>query len=182
MIAMTVATVILCATLAFINFSSVSMSGITAQANVNEQAATALQMMQSRARTATSVSNDATGSILTLGFDDNYNVDSNGDGLAYNDTDHIEQFKIVGTSTNVLNSTNSLIYISTNGYQQVLIPTGLVKLPGRNVFTVTNAATTLIRFAVVDGYAPDRYQAIDIHSTAVILNRTVATNVIAIIY
>ena len=167
--------------MAFINFAAVSMSAITAQSNVNEQAANAIQFFQSRARVATSVSNDSAGTILTMGFDDNYNADSDGDSLAYNDRDHVETFQIVGASTNILSSTNSLVYTTTNGFRKVLIPSGVCKLPGRNIFTVTNTSTVLLRFAIVDTYALDRYQSIDIQSTAVILNRRLATNIISIL-
>jgi Tfp pilus assembly protein PilW len=181
MVAMAISTMILGVVMAFINFASMTMSGITAQSAVNEQAAGALQLIQNRARLATMVTNDNSGSTLTFGFDDNYGVDSNGDKLPYNDTDHLEKFRVIGTSTNLATSTNSLVYISANGYQKVLIPTGVCKLPGRNIFTVTNQATALIRFAVVDTYARNRYQSIDIQSAAVILNRRFSTNTITIL-
>lgn len=162
-------------------FASVSMSGITAQSELNDQVGRALAVIQSRARFATSISNDASGSTITMGFDDNYNVDSDGDTLPYNDKNHFESFQFVGTSTNIASSTNSLVYLSTNGYRKVLIPTGVIKLPGQNIFTVTNNGTALIRFAVVDILALDRYQSVDIQGTAVILNRRSSTNFIAII-
>jgi hypothetical protein len=130
------------------------------------------------------VSNDASGNVLTLAFDDNTSVDSNADGKTYNDRDHFEQFKFVGVngSTNTV-STNLLVYVpdtaATN--QQVLIPAGVHNLPGYNIFTVTNGSTIVIRFGIVDGYGPDRFQTVDIQGTAVPLNRSFSTNVISIL-
>ncbi len=167
--------------MSFISFATITMSGITAQSTINDQAAHAIALLQSRARIATSVSNDASGTTMTLTFDDNYQLDSSGDKLPYNDKDHVESFKMVGSSTNLLSSTNSLIYTGSNGLPRVLIPTGVCKLPGRNVFTVTNTDTVLIRFGIVDGYAEDRYQAIDIQTTTVLLNRRSLTNYISIL-
>ncbi len=181
MLASGIVVMILAAAMSFISFASTTMSGITAQSNINEQAANAISLLQSRARIATSVSNDASGNTVTLTFDDDYNVDSSGDKLAYNDKDHIESFKMVGSSTNLQASTNSFIYIGTNGMQRVLIPTGVCKLPGRNLFTVTNGGTVLIRFGIVDGYSEDRFQAIDIQTAAVLLNRRSLTNYISIL-
>ncbi len=181
MVAGTVAVMILAGAMSFINFTSVTMSGITAQSTLNDQAADAVQLLQSRARVATSVSNNPAGDTVYLGFDDNYDVDSNGDKLPYNDADHIEQFQFLGTSTSIQSSTNILVYTSTNGAMRVLIPTGVCKLPGRNIFTVTNKATLLIRFAVVDTYARDRFQSIDIQSACVLMNRRTSTNIISIL-
>ena len=176
-----IAVLILAGAVSFINFASVTMSGITAQTTINDQAANAVQFFQSRARSATSVTNDVTGNIVILGFDDDYETDSDGDKLTYNDRDHFETFAVIGTSTNLQSSTNSLVYTSTNGYKKILIPSGVCKLPQQKVFNVTNSATVLIRFGVVDTYARDHYQSIDIQTTAVLLNRRALTNFISIL-
>ncbi len=176
-----ISVLILTGAISFINFASITMSGITAQSTINDQAANAVQLFQSRARIATSVSNDATGTIVTLRFDDDYETDSDGDKVPYNDLNHLETFAMIGTSADLQSSTNSLVYTSTNGYQKILIPSGVSPLPGQWVFTVTNGATVLVRFGVVDTYARDRYQSIDMQTTAVLLNRRVLTNYIAIL-
>src|ERR1041385_4959311 len=170
MVACAIAVMILAGAMTFMNFAGISMSGITTQSTVNDQAAQALQFIQSRVRTATAVSNDTSGTVLFLGFDDNYGKDSNTNGLAYDDVDHFDRFEVIGSSTNVQSSTNKLVYIPATGAQKVLIPTGVCKLPNRRIFPVTNSATILIRFAIVDSYANDRYQSIDIQSIAVPLN------------
>ena len=167
--------------LVFTTFASVNISGITSQSNLNDKAANALQMIQDHARVATLVSNNASGTILTLGFDNDYLVDSDGDTIAYNDANRFETFAIVGTSTDILNSTNKLVFTNTNGVSNTLVSQGVVNFPGNKYFLVTNKATALIRFSVVDNFSLDRYQTVDIQSTAVLLNRRSTTNLIAIL-
>jgi hypothetical protein len=168
----------------FFQFAALSMSGATSQALINQRAGNAIEFIQNRVRLATFVSNDASGNVLSLAFDDNRAVDSDTDGKAYNDRDHYEQFMFAGvnSSTNTT-STNMLIYIAdtANTNQRVLIPGGVHNLPGFNIFTVTNSSTIVIRFGIVDGYGADRYQSVDIQATAVPLNRSFTTNVITIL-
>jgi Tfp pilus assembly protein PilW len=170
--------------MAFMWFCGLGISGVTAQALSNQRAGNAAEFIQSRARFAVSASNDSSGNVLTLGFDDNPNADTDGNGNPYDDRDHFERFQFIGLNGSATNSTtNSLIYIPNirNTNQQVLIPTGVRNLPGYKIFTVTNSATTILRFGVVDGYGPDHFQSIDIQTTAVPLNRPATTNVIAIL-
>jgi Tfp pilus assembly protein PilW len=159
-----------------------SLSSSNAQANINSQGGYSLALIQSRVRLATLISNDVSGNILTLGFDDNPLVDSNGDGIPYNDQDHFERFKIlnIGT-TNAI--TNALFYYSdtTLTNYRVLISAGITNLPGWQAFTVTNKATVLIRLSIVDQYAGDYYQCLDLQGAAVSLNRQASTNVVAIL-
>jgi hypothetical protein len=184
MVATSIGALVVGATMMFLYTSSITASGVTAQALCNQKAGYAMEFLKSRAQLAVCVSNDASGNTLTMGFDDDPTVDSDHDGIAYNDRDHFERFQFVGTNgTALVSSTNSLIYISdiTQTNRRVLIPSGVRNLPGYQIFTVTNLATTIIRFGVVDTYGRDRYQSIDIQATAVPLNRPVATNFIGII-
>lgn len=184
MVASAIGLMVTAGAMAFFQFAGISISGAAAQSVLNQRAGNTIEFIQSRARLATFVSNDASGNVLTLAFDDNTSVDSNADGKTYNDRDHFEQFKFVGVngSTNTV-STNLLVYVpdtaATN--QQVLIPAGVHNLPGYNIFTVTNGSTIVIRFGIVDGYGPDRFQMVDIQGTAVPLNRSFSTNVISIL-
>lgn len=170
------------------------LSSSTSQCELNWQGGYALQMIQNRVRLATLVSNDSTGNILTIGLDDNPLVDSNGDGIPWNDQDHYEQFIVTNTaSTNVTTNftiisgstgTNMLIYIPDTRYSSnrtVLISSGVRNLPGWNIFTVTNAATVLIRYGITDTYTNDYYESYEIKGCAVALNRKVATNTISIL-
>jgi type II secretory pathway pseudopilin PulG len=184
MVASSIGLLITAGAIVFFQFAGVSMSGATSQSLINQRAGNTIEFIQSRARLATFVSNDASGNTLSLAFDDNTSVDSDGDGRAYNDRDHYERFQFVGVngSTNST-STNSLVYIPdiTSTNLQVLIPSGVHNLPGFNIFTVTNGSTIVVRFSIVDGYGPDRYQTVDIQGTAVPLNRSSSTNVVSIL-
>jgi hypothetical protein len=95
--------------------------------------------------------------------------------------DHFERFQFIGSNGTNNYAGNKLIYIAdiSKSNQVVLIPTGVRNLPGYPIFTVTNSATTIIRFGIVDGYGRDHFQSIDIQSMAVPLNRPKATNIIA---
>ncbi|HZQ46937.1 MAG TPA: hypothetical protein VFC07_08000 [Verrucomicrobiae bacterium] len=179
MIAATLALLVIMATMDFLGVALRALSGTTAQSVLNGQAGNTIEKIQSRVRLATLVSNNASGTVLTMGFDDNPLVDSNGDGVAWNDQDHYEQFQI-----RTSNGTNSLIYIpntaSTNNYV-VLVKSGIRALPGWQYFTVTNLSTALIRFSILDTYTNDYYQSVEIQGAAVSLNRKSVTNSVSIL-
>jgi Tfp pilus assembly protein PilW len=183
MVSSSIALLIMGGVMIFLQFGGTYISGITAQSAINQQAGNAIEFIQMRARLATSVS--ASSNTLTLSFDDNPAVDSDGDGTTYNDKDHFERFQFVGVNgnTNTI-STNRLVYIpdvAAPANQRVLIPAGVHNLPGYSIFTVTNQSTVIIRFSIADGYVADHYQGIDIQATAVPLNRPIATNFVTII-
>ena len=185
MVAAGIMMLVLAGAVSFIYFSAIAVSGVTAQTVINQRAGNVIEFIQSRIRFATSISNDVTGNILTLGFDDNYAVDSDGDKITYDDKDHYERFQFISNnSTNALNcSTNTLVYYpninsSTN---QTLISAGVRNLPGYKNFIVTNSVIVIVRFGVVDNYSRDHYQAIDIQGTGVSLNRVRTNNILSII-
>jgi len=184
MIASTLGLMVLAAGYSFLYFTLRAMSGVSAQSVMNQKGAGALEYIQSRARFATYMSTSASGNTLTLGFDDNYNVDSDGDGKTYDDKNHYEQFKFIGTnSTNVLAcATNQLVYIpnTNSSYQRVLISSGVRNLPGFKVFSTANTVITVIRFGIADPKASDHYQAVDMQGSAVSLNRPLTKSVITI--
>lgn len=169
----------------FMSFAGVSFSGITAQNVACGRAGSAIELIQSRMRFATTVSNNASGNILTLGFDDNYSVDSDGDGKPYNDKNHFERFMFQGVNTTnaAACSTNRLVYVPNiaSANSRVLVPKGLRNLPRYNIFTITNQAIAIIRFGIVDVNNRDRYQAVEIQGTAVSLNRPSTTNFVGIL-
>jgi hypothetical protein len=184
MVAASIALLVMGAAMAFMFFAGISVSGITAQSVVNQQAGNTIEFIQSRARLATSISVNASGTKLTLGFDDDPLTDSDGDGKAYNDRDHYEQFRFVGVAgTGTTISTNHLVYLAnTNSTaSQVLIPAGVRNLPNFNIFNLSNTTEVVVRFGVFDRYSKDHYQGIDIQTTAYPLNRPAATNFISIL-
>jgi hypothetical protein len=171
--------------LIFMNFARLAASGIMAQAMVSDTAARTIAHMKDRIRLATSITVDATGNILTLGFDDNYNVDSDGDGNLYNDQDHYEVFQFTGTNgtNSATASSNSLIYTPKVGVSgsKVLVSSGIRNLPGYNIFTLANPGAVIIRFGVVDTYTRDRFQSIDIQATCLSMNRPASSSTIGVI-
>jgi Tfp pilus assembly protein FimT len=172
------------AAVGFTMLATRSFSGTVTQSTLNAQAGYLMEFIQLRARVAIRISLDASGNSLTLSFDDDTSVDSDNDGTAYNDQDHQEEF-VVRDSDGQLATTrdNSLIYrpkIGTAG-EQVLIPSGIRRLPNRNFFTVTNGSAVLVNFGIVDSYARDYYQAIEIQGTVLPLNRTLSTNFVSVL-
>lgn len=172
------------AALVFMNFARVSVSGVMAQAKISDSAARALAYMRSRIRIATSITADASGNTLTLGFDDDYSTDSNGDGVTYNDQDHYETFQFIGTNgTNSETAlSNRLVYTPKVGVagSKDLLSSGLRNLPGYNIFWVPYPGTVVMRFGVVDSITRDRFQGIDIQATGLSLNRPASSSVVGI--
>ena len=175
----------LAACFAFLTRAGRAISGVVTQSVLNERAGYALEYMQSRIRTCTWMTNDSTGNSLILAFDDNYNVDSSGDKVAYNDRDHYEMFKFVGVNTtNALNATTNKIvyYANTNSAAfKTLISSGVRSLPGFKIFTITNNVIAVIRYGLGDSYTNDFFQAVDVQATGVSLNRQIVTNMISIL-
>ena len=132
-----------------------------------------------------SVATDSTGNTLTLGFDDDFQTDSDGEGSPYNDQDHYETFKFTGTNgtSAATSSSNRLIYTPKVGVaaSSVLVPFGVRNLPGYNIFTVPIPGTVVIRFGVVDSATRDRFQSVDIQATGVSLNRPASSSVVGVL-
>ena len=173
-VAMGAATIVLGCAVGFFFFARISASGIMAQTRVSDQSAHALVYMQSRIRVASSVAVDSTGNTLTLGFDDNPLVDSDGDGITWNDKDHYETFQFHGTNgtNSATAASNTLIYtpkVGVNG-SVVLVSAGVRNLPGNNIFALDSNNAVVINFGVVDTNTRDRFQAIEIQGRAVPIN------------
>jgi prepilin-type N-terminal cleavage/methylation domain-containing protein len=185
MVASAIALMVLAAGYSFLSFALKAMAGASAQTVLNNKGGTAIEFIEARARFATYMATSTSGNTLTLGFDDNYNVDSDGNGKTYDDRDHYEQFKFQGTnSTNVLACAgNQLIYIpnTNSATSRVLISGGVRNLPGFKIFSTTNQVITVIRFGIADpNLNNDHYQAIDLQGSAVSLNRPWTNNIITI--
>lgn len=185
LVASSAAALVIGCALVFMKFARVSVSGILSQAIVSNTSAHAIAHMRRRIQLATSTTTDAAGNTLTLGFDDNYQTDSDGDGSTYNDRDHYETFQFTGTNgtSAAAASSNCLVYtpkVGTPG-SSLLVRFGVRNLPSYKIFTIPNPGTVVIRFGVVDINARDRFQSIDIQGTGVSLNRPVSSNVISIL-
>lgn len=158
----------------FSDFAGRSLAGITRQNLLNQKAGYAADYIVSRVRLATFVTNDASGNTLLLAFDDDVNTDSDADGLRGNDRDHWELFQFQngdGSDTTAVN--NKLIYkANTNATASTtLINANVRKLPGVPVFTITNQASVLINYRMLDSGMGERSQTIEIRTQAVRRNR-----------
>jgi len=190
LVAVAMGVLVVAGAMAFIYYAAYAVSGVTAQTLFNQQAGNSIEFIQSRVRFATSISNDVSGNILTLGFDDNVALDTtsagfNTNGIPWDDKDHFEQFKFIGVnSTNASDcASNQLVYVANtqSNSTKVLVPSGVRNLPGFKIFTMTNQVIAIIRFGIADNYKTDKYQSIDIQGTGVSLNRVRTNNVLSII-
>ena len=176
---------IVAAAFMFVSFARVSVSMIMAQTVLGDQSGRAVAFMQSRIRLANSVSVDAAGNTLTLGFDDDPKTDSDGDTITYNDKDHYESFQFQGTNgTNSTTATaNKIVYTKKVGVTaaKTIVPYGVRNLPSYNIFSVPNPNTVVIRFGMVDPNTRDRFQSIDIQATGVALNMPRTSAIVGII-
>jgi hypothetical protein len=163
----------------FFCFGSRELSSTSTQCQLNGEAGFAIEKIQDAVRLATYISNDASGNTLTLAHDTNVLVDTDGDGIPYNDKDVFSRFQVqnIGTSAS---PTNALLYWDdiTQSNQTVLVKSGLRTLPGWNVFTITNNNTVLVHYGLVDTYSGDFYQSVEIQGVAVARNHQAGTNTI----
>jgi Tfp pilus assembly protein PilW len=158
----------------FSDFTGRSLAGIARQNLLNQRAGYAADYIVSRIRLATFVTNDATGNTLILAFDDNVSADSNNDGLFGNDRDHWELFQFQsGDGSDTSYADNKLIYRpNTNSTASTTLINGcLRKLPGLPFFSLTNNATVLLNYGMLDSGLGERAQTIEIRTQAVRRNR-----------
>ena len=102
-------------TTGFIISSTKSFTNVTQQSKISQQAANTSMFMVQHTRYALSTTVTNSGNTLTLVFDDDATTDSDSDGLAYNDSDHVEVFKFVSSSlTHVSAATVALAASATS--------------------------------------------------------------------
>jgi hypothetical protein len=183
LIASALGIMILTGTVAFMSFASRSLSGATIQTFLNNEAGNGMELILSRVRLATSITADTSQNTLTLGFDDNFAIDSNSDGKPYNDVVHQERFQFQnGDGNDNTFADNVIVYIpniATTNRQTLLRM--VRKLPNTPVFALTNLSTVKINLGVADTYASDGRQAVELQLIAVPRNRPAATNVVSIL-
>jgi hypothetical protein len=183
LIAMGISGLVLAGAATLITMAATSLSGTTSQTFINYRSSSSSEFIFSRIRFASQVDNawDVTGNTLRVGIDEDLTVDSGGDKITWNDKDHYEIFEVQAVNVPGTSSwDNRLIYFprENQGQTVVLIASGIRPLPGKPIFTITNGATVLVNFAVVDTYARDGYQTCDIQGAAVLRNCAFSTNVV----
>jgi hypothetical protein len=144
-----------------------SLLSITTQTSYNQLAATTTEAILARIRLANFASNDASGNILTLSFDDDPDVDSNGDRITWNDQDHFEQFLF---QTNSAETCIAYRPDTNKPVTLVIIPSGLRKLAGKPVFDVSNT-TVRVHFGLIATNASPLSQAIEIRAKGTLRNK-----------
>ena len=152
-----------------------TLLSLTSQAGHNQAAGNGAEFMISRIRLANSVTNDSLGNSITLGFDDNPDVDSDGDGIKWDDQNHFEQFQFVDTDGSLSTLDDNMIVYKADASQvtgTVLVPSSTRKLSGQPIFSLTNSTTVLINFGLLSTNASAFSQAIEIRTKAVLRNRT----------
>ena len=102
------------------------------------------------------------------------------DGGAY----HYEVFQLQSfnaTNGATILTDNRLIYTPSENLPDTitLVSSGARMLPNKPAFAITNVATALVNFAVVDSFSRDFYQTTDIQGAVVARNRSSSTNIVA---
>ena len=147
---------------------------ITNQTTENQAVGNGIEFIMARIRLANTASNDATGNVLTLSFDDNPYVDSNGDGLTWNDKDHYEQFIYKTTDTNWSTLDDNYICYKANvntASTNIIVPSSVRKLSSTTVFAVSNT-TVWINFGLLTTNSTPLSQAIEIRTKVTMRNKT----------
>jgi hypothetical protein len=159
----------------FMQATGVSLVNLTSQSTFNQEAGSTAELIVSRVRLANTATNSSDGDTLTLSFDDDPLVDSDGDQKTWNDKNHYEQFvfETVDGNANTL-SDNRLVYKETwGGTSRTLIRNGVRRLPNLNVFSVTNnQATVYINFGLLATNQTPRSQSIEIRTSGRLRNKT----------
>lgn len=177
-----IGTIVLAMTGTFITMAVRSTSGIVAQTMFNTQAGRTSELMFNRIRFATSLTNNAAGDTLTMGFDDDFQVDSDGDGKTYDDRNHYEIFQFTQGQLLYYSMTTNSIFGTTNVLIKSSANTSVTNVPNQSFFAVTNATTTVIvNYLLVDRYASDGYQSCAIQTMFLARNRTDPSTVVLLL-
>ena len=150
-----------------------TLLSITSQITHNQNAGNGIEVILSRIQMANFASNDPSGNALTLSFDDDPEVDSDGDQVTWNDQNHFERFGYVpvGTNWNVIE--NNFIFYATNitsTISNIVVPSSVRKLPGQSIFYVSNN-TVWINFGLLTTNATPFSQAVEIRTKGTFRNK-----------
>jgi hypothetical protein len=159
----------------FVESTGRTLESVTTQSGFNQMAGHAAEFLMQRIRLANSASNSSSGDVLTLSFDDNPDVDSNGDKLTWNDKDHFEEFRLNSGDGQVPTLTDNTITYHTNVMSTnsaILVPGYARKLSNQPIFALTNQSTVLINFGLLFTNRYAQSQMIEIRTKARLRNRT----------
>ena len=150
------------------------LASLTQQSAHNQTAGNGVEFIVGRVREANTAAVDASGNTLTLSFDDNPSVDSDGDKKTWNDRDHYEQFTYLDSDTNANTLANNYIIYKPNtnvSTSSILVPSSTRKLSGLNIFSLVGSNMVLINFGLLTTNATPFSQAIEIRTQVVLRNK-----------
>jgi hypothetical protein len=162
------------AALVFVESTGRTLNAVTLQSDLNQAAGHTAEFILQRIRLANSATNDILGNTLTLSFDDNPTVDSNADGMTWNDQNHFERFSFSDGDGLLSTLTNNVISYKTNintSYTTNLITSSVRKLGISKVFAVTNGSTVQVTFGLLTTNSYRMSQMIEIRTTARLRNK-----------
>ena len=174
-IAMSLGVLVVGAFAVFTESTGRTLVSLTSQSSHNQYAGNGTEFLISRIRQANTAYVDSAGITLTLGFDDNPDVDSNSDKIKWNDRDHFERFQYVDGDSSATTLTDNKIVYWTNiaaGGSNTIVPADTRKLASQPIFNLANGSTVQINFGLLTTNSTPFSQAIEIRTTAVLRNRT----------
>ena len=159
----------------FTNMSAKWISGISTQSDMMQDSGFAAGLFQTRARDATGFPLGNGNMSLKMGYDTDPLVDSDQDGLSYNDQDYFEELVVLTGDGNLSTfKDNQLIHVryeSGGTFSNVIVSAGIRPVfSDTNFFNVENDSVALMNFSVVDDYEFDRSQKIEIRTKAMSRN------------
>jgi len=175
MVAMGVAAIVLGSVAAFSITGMRTVEHIATQATMTQNIGETHGLLSENIRSAVSMAVTQGGNRLILRFDENPAVDSNGDGIPYNDTNRTARFNFLdgdGSDSTITN--NSFVFIrdtSQSNEVKVLLSSGVRKLPGLPIFaTVGTNGMLRINLGVVDNAGGKQNQTIELKTTMILRN------------
>ena len=169
-----ITSVIVAGFMTFTSLTSRLILEISTQTTINSEASIFTERLQTRTPYAVGISNNADGTRLTLAFDDDPDLDSNNDGVAYNDTNHIEAFVFVdrdkNPDTHADNRIDYLSDITRPDASVTLLSSGVRPILNSNLFHVTPGGHAYINVGVIAPSQGDQSQLIEIRTTVLARN------------
>ncbi len=173
-IALALGVLVIGAGLVFSEGAGRTLVSITSQSTHNQSAGNGTEVMIQRIRAANTASVDVAGITLTLGFDDNPDVDSDGDKVRWNDRDHFEEFKFLdGDGSLATLVDNKITYRpdTRSADNSTIVPAQTRKLTTEPIFSIVGNTTVLINFGLLTTNSTPFSQAVEIRTKAVLRNR-----------
>jgi prepilin-type N-terminal cleavage/methylation domain-containing protein len=172
MIGMSISAVVLASLAGFTISGLRTIEHINTQGTISQAAGDTHGILTEQVRNAVGMSVGDNGNQLTLAFDDNPAVDSNGDRNPYNDTNRTALFAFRnGDGNDATTANNTFVFIpnmANTNQTRVLITGGVRKLPNLPVFSATSSNRAVqINLGVMDHAGSVRTQNIEVKTTLI---------------